>query len=104
MNFFKRIFNWIKILLVLAWLLFMLLIGALILNQNQELVELQLFTWQLPPLATGVVLCGALLCGVILGFAAAIPAWWLAKSRAARLTNKLSAQKSKDALLLPAEA
>ena len=84
----KNFFGWVKGLLVLVWLVLLLLLGARLAQQNQELVEISLLYWQLPELTTGTIISLAFLVGVIGALLAVLPGLILMKLRLRRLQSR----------------
>lgn len=96
MKLIKKLFGYMKVLLLVVWLLTMLIVGAMLFRQNQQLVPVQLFAWRFDQIATGVVISASLLVGVLLGFAAVLPAWWYEKLRSRRLSKRLKNAQTPD--------
>ena len=68
----------------------MLLLGALVVQYNQVPLQLQFLDWQSPEIAAGIVICAAILLGIIIGFGAVLPLWLMARYRIKRLQGKLN--------------
>lgn len=84
----KNIFGWLKGLLAMIWLLLLLLLGARLAQQNQDLVDISLLYWQLPEMTTGTVISLAFLLGVIGGLLAVLPGLMLIKLKLRRLQSR----------------
>lgn len=89
MNVIKRIFGWLKFLLLFVWLLFLVLIGAKLAQLNPQLVQVDLLFWTTPQASVGVILCIALLLGVVLGVAAMLPSLLLLKAKLHRAQGNI---------------
>lgn len=81
----KNIVGWVKALLVMVWLVLLLLLGARLAQQNQEMVEIGLLYWQLPEMTTGTIMSLAFLIGIICGLLAVLPGLMLMKLKLRRL-------------------
>lgn len=84
----KSFIGWVKGLLAIVWLVLLLLLGARLAQQNQELVDIRLLYWQLPEMTTGTVISLAFLVGVIGGLLAVLPGLILMKMRLRRLQSR----------------
>ncbi len=84
----KNIIGWVKALLVVVWLLLLLLLGARLAQQNQDVVEISLLYWQLPAMTTGTIMSLAFLIGVIGTLLAVVPGLMLMKLRIRRLQSR----------------
>lgn len=85
MNVLVRVYGWLKFVLMLLWLLFLLLVGAKLAQHNPQLVQLDLIFWVAPEVSLGVLLSVILLFGVVLGVAAMLPSLILARARVRRM-------------------
>lgn len=85
---FRSIIKWLKRLITLTWLLIVILVGAKIAQLNDGVVQVDLWYWQMPEASLGLVLCLALLVGVVLGLLAFLPALILARTQVHRLKAK----------------
>ena len=81
MSLFKRIYRWVKVLILVAWLLFLLLVGAQIAQHNPELIVVDVLFWSSPAASIGVVLCVTFLVGVILGLLVMAPSVFYYRTR-----------------------
>lgn len=94
MNVLVRVYGWLKFVLMFLWLLFLLLVGAKIAQQNPQLVQLDVVFWVTPEISLGFLVSVILLLGVVLGIAAMLPSWMLARARVRRMRgDKLKARK-----------
>lgn len=89
MNFFKRIFGLLKFILMFVWLLFILLIGAKLAQQNPQLMQVDLLVWTTPEASAGVTLSVTLLTGVLLGVLAMLPSLLILKARLRKTRGKV---------------
>lgn len=102
MNIIKRVFGWLKFLLLFVWLLFLVLIGAKLAQLNPQLIQLDLLFWTTPEASVGVVLCVTLLLGVILGVAAMLPSLLMLKTKLRRARgNIVKVKKQERQLAMP---
>lgn len=90
MNFFKRIFGLLKFILLFIWLLFLLLIGAKLAQQNPELMQVDLLFWTTPEASVGVTLSITLLVGVVLGVLAMLPSVLILKTKLRKSKGKIA--------------
>lgn len=85
----KSAFKWVIRIVAALWLLALLLVGARLAEQNQQLVQVDLLLWQSPEVSLGLVICMALLTGVVFGLLAFAPSILMARARLRRTRNKL---------------
>lgn len=85
----KSAFKWVIRLVAGLWLLALLLVGARLAEQNQQPVQVDLLLWQSPEVSLGLVICLALLAGVVLGLLAFMPSILMVRARLRRTQNKL---------------
>lgn len=90
MNVIKRVFGWIKFILLFLWLVFLVLIGAKLAQLNPQLIQVDLLFWTTPEASVGVVLCVTLLIGVVSGVAAMLPSLVLLRTRLRRAQGKVA--------------
>lgn len=86
---FSKLSKWIKFGLLAVWLVVMILIGAKLAQQNQDVVQLKLLVWQVPEATSGMVFGATLLIGVLLGLLAFVPGFLALKLRMKGLQKKL---------------
>lgn len=99
----KSLLKWSATLLLFAWLLVMLLVGARLAQLNPELVTLQFLAWQLPEMSLGMLVCVAFLAGVSLGLLAFAPSFLRVRWSLRRARKQLAkAQADRGPQVLPA--
>ena len=86
-RFLKR---WLVRIVWLAWVVVMLLVGIKLVMDNQQEVQIALFSWLTPAVSLGVVVCLVLLCGVALGWLAGTGSYLSAKRGTRRLNKQLN--------------
>jgi hypothetical protein len=85
----KAVFRWGARVGLLLWLCFLGLVGARFAEQNPQVLQIHIFQWVLPELSVGVLLCIALLIGVVLGICVFVPSLLISKVKERRLKSKL---------------
>lgn len=65
---FKRTMIWLKRFILLLWLLVMFGLGMLIYNENRELIQVSFVAFEFNALPLGMLVCGLLLVGGVLGY------------------------------------
>lgn len=99
----KSLLKWSATLLLFAWLIVMLLLGARLSQLNPDLVTLQFLAWELPAMSLGMLVCVAFLVGVSMGLLAFAPSFLRVRWRVRRLRKQLAkAQTDRGAQVLPA--
>lgn len=84
----KNLVGWVKGLLAMIWLVLLLLLGARLAQQNQEMVDVNLLYWQLPEMTTGTIISLVFLMGIIGGLLAVLPGLILMKLKLRRLQSR----------------
>ncbi len=100
----KTIFSWIKWLLIAAWLVIVVLVGAKLAQQNGQLLEVELLVWRLPEASAGFILAATLLVGVTAGVLALLPSLILFKLRLRRAQGRLRKLDQSSSLINPGPA
>lgn len=65
---FKKLFKWIRWLLIFAWLVFLIVLSFWIAFENSEPAQLHLFGIGLPESTLGTYLCWTFVAGILLGW------------------------------------
>lgn len=98
MNVLVRVYGWLKLILTLVWLVFLVLLGAKLAQQNPQLMRVDLILWNTPEVSVGVILCITLLLGVVLGIAAMLPSLLLTKAKLHRAQGNVVKARKHDQL------
>ena len=84
----KKLFAWVRYILLFLWVVLMILIGGYTLSQNRESVDLQLFGWSHSD-ALGTFLTLSLSLGIVIACLVLVPVILLEKAKTRRLRKKL---------------
>lgn len=64
----KKLWRFLKLSLLLGWLLLMLLLGAFIAWENPDFIRVRVFGYPLPELSIALYVLSSLLIGVLIGY------------------------------------
>ncbi len=75
----KRLLGIFRRALVWLWVVFLILVGAKLAHQNQQLLEVSVLAWRLPEVSVGVVITLSFLAGVAFCLLALLPGFYFLK-------------------------
>lgn len=101
MNFIKSIWGLLKFILLFVWLVFLILLGAKLAQQNPQTLQVDLLFWTTPEASVGVTLCVTLLVGILLGVIAMLPSFLLLKARLHKAQGKVAKERKKQQTIQP---
>ncbi len=84
----KRLFGVCRRVLVWLWVILLILVGAKLAHQNQQLLEVSVLAWQLPEVSVGVVITLSFLAGVAFSLLALLPGFYFLKLKLRRANSK----------------
>lgn len=84
----KKLLGVVRRALVWLWVIFMILVGAKLAHQNQQLLEISVLAWKLPEVSVGVVITLSFLAGVAFSLLALLPGFYFLRLKLRRAHSR----------------